>query len=128
METEIETPINNDEEKTTTATTNIKGPVSNNGDTPATSEESTEIADGSEWESRMSRSRRRVYYYNRRTKESTWHVPEGVEPNTIKGYASHQDLQYIDPLESGAGRIRASHLLVKYNKSRRPSSWKEVRI
>ncbi|RIA87150.1 Peptidyl-prolyl cis-trans isomerase [Glomus cerebriforme] len=66
-----------------------------------------------------------VYYYNRKTKESTWDLPEGVDPNSIKGYATHQDPQHIDPLEGGDGRIRASHLLVKHDKSRRPSSWKE---
>jgi NIMA-interacting peptidyl-prolyl cis-trans isomerase 1 len=69
-----------------------------------------------------------VYYYNRRTKESTWDLPEGIDPKNIKGYANNQDPQNIDPLEGGDGRIRASHLLVKHDKSRRPSSWKEVRI
>jgi hypothetical protein len=123
-EPETETPINNDEEKATTTdtTNNTITATSNNGETT----ESTENVDVSEWESRISRSRGKIYYYNRRTKESTWDVPEGIDPSTIKGYASHQELQHIDPLESGAGRIRASHLLVKYDGSRRPSSWKEV--
>jgi len=70
-----------------------------------------------------------VYYYNRRTKESTWDLPEGVDPNTIRGYVSqnNKDLQNIDPMEGGReDQIRASHLLVKHDKSRRPSSWKEV--
>ncbi|CAG8711530.1 9277_t:CDS:2, partial [Racocetra fulgida] len=81
-----------------------------------------------EWECRISRSRKMVYYYNRATKESTWELPPGVDPNTIKGYGEkvEQRVQAVDPL-SGTEQIRASHLLVKHEGSRRPSSWKEVK-
>ncbi len=61
----------------------------------------------------MSRSKNRVYYFNTDTSESVWEAPEGVE---------------IKKLEPSSGKIRASHLLVKHNKSRNPSSWKEVLI
>ncbi|CAG8559352.1 23287_t:CDS:2 [Dentiscutata erythropus] len=82
----------------------------------------------SEWECRMSRSRKMVYYYNRATKESTWELPAGVDPNTIKGYEEKVErAQAVDP-STGTEQIRASHLLVKYEGSRRPSSWKEPTI
>jgi len=130
-EPDIETTTNSNEEKATTTITN-NGPVpSNNGENAVsndTADESTGNVDASEWESRISRSRRMVYYYNRRTKESTWDLPEGIDPSEIKGYATNHDpqsIQNIDPMEGGEGLIRASHLLVKHDKSRRPSSWKE---
>jgi peptidyl-prolyl cis-trans isomerase NIMA-interacting 1 len=65
------------------------------------------------WEERMSRTKNRVYYFNTETSDSVWEKPVGIE---------------ITPLaaEPGGGTIRASHLLVKHNESRNPSSWKEV--
>jgi NIMA-interacting peptidyl-prolyl cis-trans isomerase 1 len=67
------------------------------------------------WEERMSRTKNRIYYFNTDTSESVWEKPEDVE---------------ITPLsaEPGGGTIRASHLLVKHNESRNPSSWKQVFI
>lgn len=131
-ESDIGTNKNTSEETATATATTNNGPVpSNNGDAATsndTADESTGSVDASEWESRISRSRGMVYYYNRRTKESTWDLPEGIDPRDIKGYANNQDPQNIDPLEGGDGRIRASHLLVKHEKSRRPSSWKEPNI
>ncbi|CAI2178233.1 2461_t:CDS:2 [Funneliformis geosporum] len=127
---EAETETNNEE---TSNNNNGNASVDASGgnnpiDIASQNAESMDVDASSEWESRISRSRRMVYYYNRRTKESTWDLPEGVDPNTIRGYASqsNQDLQNLDPLEGGAGQIRASHLLVKHDKSRRPSSWKEA--
>uniref|UniRef100_A0A8D2QB50 Peptidyl-prolyl cis-trans isomerase n=1 Tax=Zonotrichia albicollis TaxID=44394 RepID=A0A8D2QB50_ZONAL len=52
---------------------------------------------------------RRVYYFNHLTNASQWERPSGgarAEP----------------------GRVRCSHLLVKHNQSRRPSSWRQERI
>ncbi|NXM61068.1 PIN1 isomerase, partial [Illadopsis cleaveri] len=50
----------------------------------------------------------RVYYFNHLTNASQWERPSGVG--------------------STPGRVRCSHLLVKHNQSRRPSSWRQERI
>ncbi|XP_075891369.1 peptidyl-prolyl cis-trans isomerase NIMA-interacting 1 [Nelusetta ayraudi] len=61
------------------------------------------------WEKRMSRSSGRTYYFNHTTSASQWERPVG----------------------DGCGepdKVRCSHLLVKHNQSRRPSSWREENI
>ncbi|OTF78901.1 peptidyl-prolyl cis-trans isomerase NIMA-interacting 1-like protein [Euroglyphus maynei] len=62
------------------------------------------------WEKRVSRSTGQTYYLNIYTKESQWNVPSQE--------ASTKDNE----------KIRCSHLLVKHNQSRRPSSWREEHI
>lgn len=53
------------------------------------------------------------YYLNVHTKESQWDLPTAP----------------AEPVASqGPSQIQASHLLVKHNKSRRPSSWREENI
>jgi len=54
----------------------------------------------------MSKSRGIPYYFNAQTNETTWEKP--AAPST--------------------DRLRASHLLVKHSKSRRPSSWRQESI
>lgn len=61
------------------------------------------------WEKRMSRSSGKVYYFNHITNASQWERPVGDgrgEPD----------------------KVRCSHLLVKHNQSRRPSSWRDQNI
>jgi hypothetical protein len=53
----------------------------------------------------------RIYWFNPITRESVWD-----KPAPYHGGAA----------EAEPAQIRASHLLVKHCKSRRPSSWKEV--
>ncbi|XP_053201728.1 peptidyl-prolyl cis-trans isomerase NIMA-interacting 1-like [Panonychus citri] len=74
--------------------------------------ESSESADDlpKGWQQRKSRSTGQVYYLNIYTKESQWEKP------TCE--ASTKDDE----------KIRCSHLLVKHNESRRPSSWREDTI
>ncbi|EDV27565.1 Peptidyl-prolyl cis-trans isomerase pin1 [Trichoplax sp. H2] len=58
------------------------------------------------WITRESRSTGKIYYYNTLTNQSQW------EP----------------PTDASEDKVRASHLLVKHNESRRPSSWRQNEI
>ncbi|XP_046844043.1 peptidyl-prolyl cis-trans isomerase NIMA-interacting 1-like [Xenia sp. Carnegie-2017] len=59
------------------------------------------------WIEKTSKSTGKTYYFNTRTKESQWEKPCDGEDG---------------------GKVRASHLLVKHNESRRPSSWRQDKI
>lgn len=63
------------------------------------------------WIAKESRSSGKIYYYNTVTQESQWDMPD--EDATS---------------DSQPSKVRASHLLVKHNQSRRPSSWKTETI
>uniref|UniRef100_A0A8C4J5W0 Peptidyl-prolyl cis-trans isomerase n=1 Tax=Dromaius novaehollandiae TaxID=8790 RepID=A0A8C4J5W0_DRONO len=64
------------------------------------------------WEKRMSRSSGRVYYFNHITNASQWERPSGTGKNG----------------QGEPTKVRCSHLLVKHNQSRRPSSWRQEKI
>ncbi|XP_056678760.1 peptidyl-prolyl cis-trans isomerase NIMA-interacting 1 isoform X2 [Monodelphis domestica] len=64
------------------------------------------------WEKRMSRSSGRVYYFNHITNASQWERPSSVGKNG----------------QGEPTKVRCSHLLVKHNQSRRPSSWRQEKI
>ncbi|VVC45352.1 Hypothetical protein CINCED_3A015884 [Cinara cedri] len=66
------------------------------------------------WEKRVSRSTGQTYYLNLLTKESQWSIPN-------KPASEH-------PAGNGPEQVQCSHLLVKHEKSRRPSSWREGSI
>ena len=70
----------------------------------------------------MSNSRGVPYFFNTETQQSTWEPPTGLSPEQVQGLPGAHYLS-----GGGAGKVRASHLLVKHKDSRRPSSWKEVR-
>eukprot|EP01114_Cavostelium_apophysatum_P020441 TRINITY_DN684_c0_g1_i1.p1 TRINITY_DN684_c0_g1~~TRINITY_DN684_c0_g1_i1.p1 ORF type:complete len:162 (-),score=5.15 TRINITY_DN684_c0_g1_i1:74-559(-) len=61
------------------------------------------------WVKRHSQSKNRPYFHNTATGESVWEKPS-------------------EAASKPANQVRASHLLVKHNRSRRPSSWKEETI
>ncbi|KAI3646331.1 hypothetical protein MP228_009259 [Amoeboaphelidium protococcarum] len=66
------------------------------------------------WELRESKSNPgKMYYFNHQTGESTWEYP-----NTAAA----------SPQQNKSQEVRASHLLVKHSKSRRPSSWRQETI
>ena len=84
------------------------------------------------WEVRHSNSKNLPYYFNITTKESRWEPPSGTDPQAIKAYMATHHSQSLNPptnaRTANEGKIRAAHLLVKHEGSRRPSSWKEERI
>ncbi|KUI55564.1 Peptidyl-prolyl cis-trans isomerase ssp-1 [Cytospora mali] len=85
------------------------------------------------WEVRHSNSKNLPYYFNSLDRNSRWEPPPGTDTEKLKVYMA----KYHSPAGAGAasntggvdaGKIRAAHLLVKHNQSRRPSSWKESNI
>lgn len=83
------------------------------------------------WEVRHSNSKNLPYYFNPSLKESRWEPPAGTDTWKLKEYmAAHHTpaTTRADVSGGGEGKIRCSHLLVKHNGSRRPSSWREAEI
>ena len=77
-----------------------------------------------QWEVRMSNSKGLPYFFNKDTKESFWDAPSDLSEEQVKALPG---AEYLTGASKGrAGQVRASHLLVKHQGSRRPSSWKEV--
>lgn len=74
----------------------------------------------------MSNSKKVPYFFNSETKESSWDTPPGITEEQIKDIPGAELLTQKPTGASGPKQVRASHLLVKHNGSRRPSSWKEV--
>lgn len=67
----------------------------------------------SDWEERFSRSKQRLYYFNRRTGESQWEPPTELA-NSPFGRAE----------EGKEPTVHASHILIKHAGSRKPFSWR----
>lgn len=88
------------------------------------------------WEVRHSNSKNLPYYFNESQKQSRWEPPAGTDTEKLKTYmAEHHSAPEIRPSNAAVngsaaneGKIRASHLLVKHRDSRRPSSWRDVRL
>lgn len=79
------------------------------------------------WEVRFSNSRQLPYFYNASTGQSVWEPPKELSQDQIQrlpGAAQH--LSAPKNTAVPAGQVRASHILAKSIKSRRPSSWREV--
>lgn len=87
-----------------------------------------------DWEVRFSKSRQLPYFYNSATGASIWEKPEEISEEQAQSLPGAQYLKTtVNGASAGgargeadAGSVRASHLLVKHNQSRRASSWKEV--
>ena len=83
------------------------------------------------WEVRHSNSKNLPYYFNSNDKVSRWEPPAGTDTEKLKHYmAAHHSAGSRPGAAPGVpeGKIRAAHLLVKHRDSRRPSSWREVRL
>lgn len=85
-----------------------------------------------EWIVKLSGSRQIPYYFNTDTKESKWDPPSNLTTEQLMALPGAKEFLNEDgspkPPPGKAGEVRASHLLVKHAGSRRPSSWKEVRL
>jgi NIMA-interacting peptidyl-prolyl cis-trans isomerase 1 len=68
------------------------------------------------WTIRKSKTHNREYFFHEATKESQWEPPAGT------------DLEQLDKYKNQPKKVRASHLLIKHNGSRRPASWKSDKI
>jgi peptidyl-prolyl cis-trans isomerase NIMA-interacting 1 len=77
-----------------------------------------------QWEVRLSTSRNLPYFFNSETQESSWEAPPDL---TAKQISQLPGAKYLESNDN-PGQVRASHILVKHKDSRKPSSWKEVRI
>ncbi|XP_047104282.1 peptidyl-prolyl cis-trans isomerase NIMA-interacting 1-like [Schistocerca piceifrons] len=65
------------------------------------------------WGKRLSKKYGQYYYYNKYTNESQWNPPSRPAAPVPS---------------SGPEEVECSHLLVKHNNSRRPSSWRKKNI
>lgn len=76
---------------------------------------------------RHSNSKNLPYYFNAAEKNSRWEPPAGTDTEKLKLYMAKYHTTSLDAQPAPPGKIRAAHLLVKHNQSRRASSWREVR-
>ncbi|KAG0211577.1 peptidyl-prolyl cis-trans isomerase ssp-1 [Mortierella sp. GBAus27b] len=80
------------------------------------------------WELRWSRTRNLPYFYNRKSSESCWQAPEGIDPSVMIAFQNDYQQQQQQQQDSAKKSVRVSHLLVKHAGSRRPSSWRQETI
>lgn len=83
------------------------------------------------WEVRHSNSKNLPYYFNASQQLSKWEPPPGTNTEKLKTYmATNHSAQEIksepSAVNGNEGKIRAAHLLIKHQDSRRPSSWREA--
>jgi peptidyl-prolyl cis-trans isomerase NIMA-interacting 1 len=77
----------------------------------------------------MSSSKKLPYFFNTETNFSSWNPPDGLSDTEISQLPGAEYLKGgKEGKEGKEGQVRASHLLIKHNGSRRPSSWKEVGV
>ncbi|KAK6512874.1 protein kinase ssp1 [Arthrobotrys conoides] len=84
------------------------------------------------WEIRVSKTRGIPYYFHPQTQESRWESPPGTDSEKLKTYIATKFSSSSGANEQNSKpqgeKIRAAHLLVKHEGSRRPSSWKDAEI
>jgi hypothetical protein len=78
---------------------------------------------------RHSNSKNLPYYFDTNTMTSRWEPPAETDVEKLKLYmAKYHSGAAVAAAPSNVvpGKIRAAHLLVKHEGSRRPASWREV--
>lgn len=73
---------------------------------------------------RISRTHKKEYFLNEGTGESSWTPPEGTDTEKLNKYLQAFEQNGYRPVVNKDKQVRATHLLVKHNQSRRPKSWK----
>ncbi len=68
------------------------------------------------------------YFFNTETQQSTWEPPSGMTREEVEQLPGFHFLKGGAQPVDKSGQVRASHLLVKHSGSRRPASWKDVRL
>lgn len=76
------------------------------------------------WSLKVSRTHNKEYYLNQATRESSWEPPYGTDSDKLNSYLAKFKANGYKPVVAEDGKVRASHLLVKDEMSRRPKSWK----
>lgn len=98
---------------------------------PATNLQSLAKMSSNGWEIRFSNSRQIPYFYNSERSISTWEPPSELSAEQIQqlpGAAKYMNLQSAQTSGGKEGQVRASHILAKHAGSRRPASWRNVRV
>lgn len=79
----------------------------------------------------MSTSRGVPYFFNTSDNTSRWDPPTELSEAEVQALPGAKEYLGVPGAAAGGGKpgeVRASHLLVKHNGSRRPSSWKEASL
>lgn len=76
------------------------------------------------WALKVSRKHNKEYFLNQATGESSWEPPYGTDNDKLSSYLAKFTANGNKPVIPDDGKVRASHLLVKNETSRRPKSWK----
>lgn len=76
------------------------------------------------WVLKVSSTHNKEYYLNQATGESSWETPYGTNLDKLTPYLAKFKANGNKPVIPEDGKVRASHILIKNETSRRPKSWK----
>ncbi|OBA23121.1 rotamase-domain-containing protein [Metschnikowia bicuspidata var. bicuspidata NRRL YB-4993] len=76
------------------------------------------------WSIRLSKTHNEPYFLNLATRELSWEPPYGSDVDKVSSYIAKYKENGNKPVVAADGKVRALHLLVKNDTSRRPKSWK----
>ncbi|KAI5969502.1 pin1 [Candida margitis] len=80
------------------------------------------------WTIKVSKTHDKEYYLNQSTNESSWDPPYGTDLSVLNEYLTKFKENGRKPVINKDGKIRASHILTKHQKSRNPKSWRNPDI
>ncbi|KAK6463250.1 peptidyl-prolyl cis-trans isomerase 1 [Scheffersomyces coipomensis] len=80
------------------------------------------------WTIRVSRTHNKEYFLNQSTKEASWEPPFGTDNEKLNDYLKTYKNNGNKAVVGEDSKIRASHILIKNETSRKPRSWKSDEI